>query len=109
MRCRARGLAGANCGGISAIAPWEIAMPMNYFTMWGLLILMALGAAGELVAHGDLLGSVRDAYPSDMAEREALNRCGLMDEAFSRFSASDRENCYRTIIHTAASSNDAGG
>src|SRR5579862_2103709 len=71
-----------------AARPPEIAMPVSYVTMWGLLVLMALGAAGELLTHGSLVGSVRAAYPSDMAQSDALHRCGMMDQQFSRFSAS---------------------
>jgi hypothetical protein len=84
-------------------------MPMNYFTMWGMLILMAFGAVGGALWHGNLLGSIRDAYPSDPARRYALQRCGAMDTGFSRFSAGDRETCYRAALPTAAhvSSNTA--
>jgi hypothetical protein len=84
-------------------------MPASYFTMWGMLILMALGAVGELVAHGDILGSIRDAYPSDIAKRDALHRCGEMDAEFSRFSEHDRALCYRAILTISgqASSNAA--
>lgn len=57
-------------------------MPMNYFTMWGMLIVMAIGGIGELVAQGDLFGSVSAAYPSDTAEREALHRCAELDPHF---------------------------
>jgi hypothetical protein len=86
-------------------------MPSNYFTMWCMLILMALGAAGEVWAHGDLLGSVRDAYPSEQVKRAALHRCGEMDAEFSRFSAHDRDTCYRAILPATAraSSNAVGG
>jgi len=62
-------------------------MPMNYVTMWGMLILMAFGAVGGALIHGDLLGSIRGAYPSDPLQRHALQRCGEMDSGFSRFSA----------------------
>jgi hypothetical protein len=86
-------------------------MPTSYFTMWGMLILMALGGAGELAAHGDLFGSMRKAYPADSIERAALNRCGQMGADFSRFSQHDRETCYRAILPASAqaSSNAAGG
>ena len=84
-------------------------MPMNYFTMWGMLILMAFGAVGGSLFHGNVLGSVGDAYPSDPAQRDALQRCGEMDVQFSRFSASDRDACYRAVLSAAAhaSSNPA--
>jgi len=77
-------------------------MQASYVTMWGLLILMAAGAAGELVTQGGLFGSLRAAYPSDLGRREALARCGQMDESFSRFSANDRENCYRVFLPASA-------
>jgi hypothetical protein len=83
-------------------------MPMNYVTMWGMLILMAFGALGGALFHGNLLGSFREVYPSDPAQRHALQRCGEMDAGFSRFSAGDREACYRVVLPSAhASSNGA--
>jgi hypothetical protein len=80
----------------------EVAMPASYFTMWGLLILMVLGAVGGLLVHGNVWGSIRDAYPADVTRRDALRRCGEMDAAFSRFSEDDRQNCYRTILPASA-------
>jgi hypothetical protein len=77
-------------------------MPMNYFTMWGMLILMAFGAVGGALIHGNLLGSIRGAYPSDSAQRYALQHCGEMDSNFSRFSAGDRDSCYRAVLPAAA-------
>jgi hypothetical protein len=84
-------------------------MPMNYLTMWGMLILMAFGAIGGALIHGNVLGSIRDAYPSDPAQRYALHHCGEMDAEFSRFSAGDRDACYRAVLPAAArvSSNPA--
>jgi hypothetical protein len=86
-------------------------MPTSYVTMWGMLILMGLGAGGELATHGNLFGLVREAYPADLIKRDALNRCGQMGADFSRFSQHDRETCYRAILPAAvrASSNAAGG
>jgi len=85
-------------------------MPMSYVTMWGMLFLMALGAVGEFMTGGNLIGAVRDAFPSDLARREALERCGQMDAQFSRFSQSDRDGCYRAMLPASArvSSNAAG-
>jgi hypothetical protein len=81
-------------------------MPMNYFTMWSLLTLMALGAVGGALIHGNALGAIRAAYPSDLVQRHALRNCGAMDAGFSRFSQSDREACYHVFLHAAdASSN----
>ena len=77
-------------------------MPMNYVTMWGMLILMAFGAVGGALIHGDLLGSIRGAYPSDPLQRHALQRCGEMDSGFSRFSAGDRNACYHAVLPAAA-------
>lgn len=80
-------------------------MPASNFTMWGMLILMALGAAMSAGAfHGNFYVSIRDAYPSDTVKREALNRCGVMDAEFSRFSTHDREVCYRALLPTAGQS-----
>ena len=84
-------------------------MPASYFTMWGMLILMALGAAGEVVAHGDVLGSIRKAYPSDLAKRDALHRCGRMDAEFSRFSEQDRDTCYRAILPVSSQASGNAG
>jgi hypothetical protein len=85
-------------------------MPMNYFTMWGMLTLMAFGAVGGALIHGNALGSIRAAYPANPAQRYALQHCGEMDAGFSRFSAGDREACYRAVFPTAAhaSSNPVG-
>jgi hypothetical protein len=80
-------------------------MPTSYFAMWGMLILMALGAVGELAIQDDFFGSVQAAYPADLIEREALTRCGQMGAKFSRFSQNDRETCYHAILpaHARAS------
>ncbi|HXP05927.1 MAG TPA: hypothetical protein VN808_17545 [Stellaceae bacterium] len=83
-------------------------MPMNYFTMWGMLTLMAFGAVGGALVHGNVLGSIRDAYPSDSTQRYALQRCGEMDSAFSRFSAGDREACYRAVLPATAHASSNG-
>lgn len=78
-------------------------MPVSNFTMWGMLILMALGAAvSGGVFHGNFLASVRGAYPSDAVKREALHRCGQIDTEFSRFSEHDRELCYRSLLPASA-------
>jgi hypothetical protein len=69
--------------------------------MWGMLIVMALGAVGGPLLHGNVLGQVRAAYPSDEAKHEALARCAAMDADFSRFSPHDRDLCYRAVLHAA--------
>jgi hypothetical protein len=86
-------------------------VPSSYATMWGLLILMALGVGLELMSGGSLTGALRAAYPADLVKRDALHRCGQMDEQFSRFSANDRENCYKAILPASAhfSSTAVGG
>jgi len=76
----------------------EATMPSNYFTMWGMLILMAFGAVGGPLIHGNVLGSIRAAYPADEVKRDALHRCGEMDADFSRFSQHDRDICYRAVL-----------
>ena len=73
-------------------------MSVNYLTMWCLLILMALGAVGELVANGDIFGTIREAYPADPAKRYALHRCGETSAEFSRFSQHDRDTCYQAVL-----------
>lgn len=84
-------------------------MPQSYFTMWGMLILMAFGALAGPLIHGNLLGSIRAAYPSDQLKREALHRCAGMDSDFSRFSEHDRDICYRAMLHlTDQAAADAG-
>lgn len=77
-------------------------MPNSYFAMWGMLALMALGALGGVLIHGDVVGSIRAAYPSDLAQRDALHRCGQMDAEFSRFSEHDRDTCYRAMLPASA-------
>jgi hypothetical protein len=74
-------------------------MPQSYFMMWGMLILMAFGALAGPLIHGDLLGTIRAAYPHDEAKSDALHRCGAMDSDFSRFSEHDRDICYRAMLH----------
>ncbi len=84
-------------------------MPQSYFTMWCMLILLALGAVAGPLIHGNLLGSIRAAYPSDGAKSAALRRCAEMDRDFSRFSEHDRDICYRALrlnAQTAASNSD---
>lgn len=85
-------------------------MSTSYFSMWAMLILMAFGAFGGLVIHGNLLGSIREAFPASTIKQEALQRCGRMDAQFSRFFAQDRETCYRAVLGASpqAASNAAG-
>jgi hypothetical protein len=80
----------------------EVAMSLGYFTMWGMLIVMGFGVGLTLVFHGNPIGAIQDAYPSDRVKQEALRRCGAADPQFSRFSQDDRETCYRSYF--AASS-----
>lgn len=77
-------------------------MPTSYFTMWAMLGLMTFGAIGGFLLHGNLIGTIRQAYPSDSIRQEALRRCSQMDAGFSRFSAEDRQNCYRAILPGSA-------
>lgn len=85
-------------------------MSQSYFTMWGMLILMAFGALAGPLIHGNVFGSIRAAYPTDQAKRDALHRCGEMDSDFSRFSEHDRDICYRAVLRpvgpTAATASD---
>jgi hypothetical protein len=73
-------------------------MSSSYFTMWSMLFLMTLGAVADPLIHGNVLGSVRAAYPSDEAKRDALRRCGEMDAEFSRFLQRDRDVCYQAVL-----------
>ena len=84
-------------------------MPQSYFTMWGMLILMALGAVAGPLIHGNVLGSIRAAYPSDQAKSDALHRCAAMDGEFSRFSEHDRDVCYRAMLHLGDQAATAAG
>jgi hypothetical protein len=83
-------------------------MSYGYFTMWGTLIVMAFGVVLTLFFNGNPIGSILDAYPSDVIRQDALHRCGQADAVFSRFSQYDRENCYRALLSGAgqASSNN---
>jgi hypothetical protein len=46
-------------------------MPSNHFTMWSMLIIMALGAIADPLIHGNMLAARRAAYPADQTKREA--------------------------------------
>jgi hypothetical protein len=72
--------------------------------MWCMLALLALGALGEIAVRGNFVGSIRDAYPGDLARRDALHRCGEMANAFSRLSEQDRDACYRALLPASARS-----
>ena len=73
-------------------------MSYSYFTMWGMLGLLALGAFGGAIYRGDLIGTFSDAYPSDIAHQDALRRCAAADASFSKFSKEDRDSCYRALL-----------
>jgi hypothetical protein len=79
-------------------------MPSGYFTMWGMLILIALGASFELWSQGGPTEWYHAAYPSDPEHQDALRRCSENDNQFSRFSFQNREDCYRTMLHDASTS-----
>jgi hypothetical protein len=76
-------------------------MPQSYFTMWGMLAIMVFGVIIGPLIHGNVLGSIGAAYPADQAKRDALHRCGEMDDDFSRFSEHDREVCYRAVLRAS--------
>ena len=67
--------------------------------MWGMLTIMAVGVAADPLVHGDALGAIRAAYPSDPMKSDALHRCARIDSDFSRFSAHDRQLCYQAMLH----------
>jgi hypothetical protein len=73
-------------------------MSSGYLRMWALIFLLALGVVFEWVKFGNPLGSIFDAFPSDPSRKEALRRCDAASTSFSRFFASDREMCYRTML-----------
>jgi hypothetical protein len=83
-------------------------MPSNPFMMWGMLFVMALGAVAGPLVHGNVLATIRAAYPADEVKRTALRHCGAMDAEFSRFSAQDRDVCYRAVLHGTAEPLTAG-
>jgi len=70
--------------------------------MWGLLILLGLGAFGGAIYRGDFIQTFRDAYPAEIDKQDALRRCHQADAGFSKFSASDRDNCYAAMLHPVA-------
>ena len=72
--------------------------------MWGLLILLALGAFGGAIYRGDFIQTFRDAYPSEIAKQDALKRCRQADASFSKFSSGDRDHCYQAMLHPIAMS-----
>jgi hypothetical protein len=76
-------------------------MPSNTVMMWGMLTIMVLGVVAGPLIHGNVLGSLRAAYPADQTKPEALDRCGAMDADFSRFSQQDRDICDRAMPHAA--------
>jgi hypothetical protein len=63
---------------------------------------MTFGAVGGALYRGDLISNFRDAYPSDLAERDALQRCSTADASFNKFSEGDRRNCYGAMLHPVA-------
>jgi hypothetical protein len=73
-------------------------MSYSSFIMWGTLSLMAFGGIGGAIVKGDLIGTFQEAYPSDLAKKDALYRCSEADASFSKFSQADRENCYRILL-----------
>jgi hypothetical protein len=73
-------------------------MSSRYLRMWALISLLMLGAVVELVKFGNPFGSIFDAFPSDLARKEALRRCDQLSTSFSRFFVKDREECYRTML-----------
>ena len=77
-------------------------MSYSSFTMWGLLILMGLGAFGGLIYRGELISTFSAAYPSDPARQYALRRCGDADPSFSKFSADERKACYHAMLPATA-------
>jgi hypothetical protein len=77
-------------------------MSYSYFTMWGLLILMGLGAFGGLTSRGEILSTFSEAYPSDPGKHDALRRCADADPSFSKFSADDRRACYKALLPSVA-------
>jgi hypothetical protein len=76
-------------------------MSSGYFRMWALIFLLVLGVALEWIKFGNPFGAIFDAFPSDLSRQEALRRCDHASTSFSRFFASDRETCYRTMLPAA--------
>lgn len=60
-------------------------------------------AGGVAALHSKAIGSLyHDLYPSDPAERQALELCFAQDHQFDRLDAGERENCYRRVLVPAA-------
>ena len=59
------------------------------------LVISVVVAATLVTLYGrQAIALVRDAYPSDPARAEALNRCAAGDPHFIRFSERERDGCY---------------
>jgi hypothetical protein len=63
---------------------------------------MVFGSFAGPLIRGNVIGSIRAAFPSDDARRSALRRCREMDAEFSRFLQRDRDVCYRAMLHQPA-------
>jgi len=74
-------------------------MPANYVTMWGMLILMALGALCEVDFHGF---SLRAAYPADLSSATRCIAAARWIRRSRAFSEGDRETCYRAVLPASA-------
>lgn len=83
-------------------------MPSSPFMMWGMLLVMAFGAVAGPLVHGNVWGTIHAAYPAEEAKRAALRYCSAIDAEFSRFSAQDRDLCYRAVLRGAAEPSMAG-
>jgi hypothetical protein len=66
---------------------------MRIVLLAGLAGLVAAAAAGA--QSSAVLTFYQRLYPSDAAQRQALDDCGALDSRFNRLDASERAACYR--------------
>ena len=66
---------------------------MRFVLIAGLIGLSLAAVSGERPAA--LWETYRQLYPSEPGQRQALDRCFLMDSRFDRFDPAARAECYR--------------
>jgi hypothetical protein len=51
--------------------------------IWGLLLVVPLGAVAGPLVHSNVMATIRAAYTADEVKRTVLRHCGAMDAEFS--------------------------
>jgi hypothetical protein len=80
------------------ITRWDAGMSFSKLTTMGMLTVMSFGVVLVFFFQGNPFGGVNEAYPAELARREALTRCSTADPQFSRFVRADRDRCYRAYF-----------